>query len=367
MVFIWTLKDDAVGDVRCLKFDPNSNAPNGLWVAGYTDGGGGAGTGIRISQDKGETWSDVAVVDFKVCGINYTSSQKWACVGNNAAAYSSDGINWTKTTFACNASDDTIFYPSNNLAVDESYGASGIWITGGESGKIMYSIDSGVTWAEIAGVSQTLFGANYIMGVAYGGTNRWVIVDGSDPTRYSFCNGDPLVPGNWSVAANITGCASATGITITYDNGVWLVMNATSCIDYSSCGIYRTTDGTTWSKRTVTDYNDTRFSVPPAFAVYNSLDAMWITFNYDDGIPIISTDNGLTWTTDSGIPVIGYTGYYVGMVMDTTNDVLAVANYNGQIIFGNYYLVPPAPPMYTSNYDLGSTRKAFWLNRIKER
>ena len=181
-------------------------------------------------------------------GINWTTSSttlpslagpasKWLkiCYGNgkfvavagveNTAAYSNDGITWTKSTMASNAIWNSLYY-NDNL---------GMYVAISANGDMNYSTD-GRSWStDISWNSSTLPG-NPIswISVCYG-NGKFIAVNEEDSTGASSTDGI-----NWTYNISLPSNSIYGYYSVCYGNGKFVAVN-------SNFGAY-STDGVNWSR-----------------------------------------------------------------------------------------------------------------------
>lgn len=161
--------------------------------------------------------------------------------GTGGVAYSTNGTTWTLANFASipNVFYQGIFDGTRFLAVGiDASGAAGLF----------YSTDSSATsWGNIN------LDGGYSIG--FDGTSRYVILEGSTSAFHKTCTSDPTISANWT---SITLPSSEDWTSVVYGNGVWLATKS------SGTGYATSTDGTTWTSRTLpssvtTDLNNKAF------------------------------------------------------------------------------------------------------------
>lgn len=144
-----------------------------------------------------------------------------------AVAYSTNGTTWTSANFP--------------IAGDEIY--QGIWdgtrflIVGARpSGEIgcYYSTD-GTTWG-----SFNIDNGNY--SIAFDGVSRYVAMQAGTSSTHNTCTSDPTVEANWTA---ITLPSNNQWPSVVYGNGIWVAFR------YASSSYATSTNGTTWTSRTL--------------------------------------------------------------------------------------------------------------------
>jgi hypothetical protein len=186
-----------------------------MWVEGVWEEEGGAM--IAYSAD-GITWNRVTDLPFplgfgRISAVAYNGNGEYFAISYNgmgvesAGAYSSDGITWTTNLYGPYSEKHAIAYGSgkyvfgiaeilgtrvgadgdivsNNIFGDSyifcaAYG-NGIFISGGDDGKMAYSAD-GFTWSLLANNG---FGTTQINGIAFG-NGKFVAVGNEGKIVYS--------------------------------------------------------------------------------------------------------------------------------------------------------------------------------------
>jgi hypothetical protein len=188
-----------------------------IWVAAGVDGR------MAYSSD-GETWTRVEDSTFSGEWINSIAtgplSSRFVAVGTRGKiAYSSYGESWFKVT-------DSTFGTSDINSV--ARGSKG-YVAVGDSGKIAYSTDNGVTWTAVA---DSPFGSTAIRSVAWRGVNdTFVAVGNYGETAYSTDNGV-----TWTAVTDGSfGFDSIYGIASNGDipNTIWVAVGSSGKIAYT--------------------------------------------------------------------------------------------------------------------------------------
>ena len=228
---------------------------NGVFVAVSANNSGSAYSYDGIHWYAATLASNMWVGVKFVGGIFITGGQ------NNYYATSTDGINWTLTF-------------NSNVGYDFAYAYGAIWTPTG-TGAIIKSTDGGNTWS--AAITMANIG-NMNISIAYDPISGKLVGTSYNgfAAAYSTNGG-----ATWYNSANANAIA-ANGEFLTCVNGVFLAA------DYQSTTIARSTDGNTWAS----------VSLFPCYT-FAAGNGIVVAIEYNSFITAYSTDNGLTWTTNT--------------------------------------------------------------------
>jgi len=292
--------------------------------------------------------------------VDYNGSDLWVAVGSSAKlATSPDGENWTQR-------DVTAIFNSGDQIDVVVYGG-GVWVIASrDTGKIATSLN-GLAWTE-----QAPAGASAFFDGAYG-NGIFVLVGGGTRIQTSNDGGVTWISRTTSIATFV----SAVG----YDslNNLWVVGGFGGIIETSSDAINWVSQGVqfginpvgissnqsnlwigvdAWKLKTspdaITWSEPTHPIIVPQCVGYNGSD-LWCV----GGDIILSSPVGVTWTLESE----GFGGSRIYNIVHNQVDLWVAVGADGKLATG----VAILPEEYSSIYDLGATRKAFWLNKIAKK
>ena len=140
-------------------------------------------------------------------------------------AYTDNGTTWTSTTLFASSVvvRDTIWDGTYFLVLSEDGTAN-----------LAYSTDA-TSWTRIDT-------GNGGYTIRFDGTSRYIILEDLSTATHRTCTASPIVAGNWG---NITLPAAARWHGLAYGNGIWVALQN------SSTSYATSTDGTTWTSRTL--------------------------------------------------------------------------------------------------------------------
>ena len=201
-----------------------------------------------VTLPTSSSWQSVTYGDEKFVAITY---------GSNIAAYSTDGINWTRTTLPVSAKWESITYGDGKFVV-VAY----------DSTSAAYSTD-GINWTRTV-----LPVSAYWIAVSYG-DGKFVAVDMS--YKYAAYSTDGI---NWTRTILP---ASGRWYNIAYGDGKFVIVNGS----YNNNAAY-STDGINWTQTTL-----------PTSALHSVTygDGKFVAVAYNSTTAIYSTD-GINWTRD---------------------------------------------------------------------
>ena len=307
----------------------NCRRPNTITFPTNTTVAVGTGTNtIAYSRDNGVTWTGVTGTSiFSTSGYNVKFNGKmWVSVGagTNTISYSSDGVTWTAVTgstsifstsgqsvewnenlwVAVGSGTNTIAYSYDGLSwiglgvsTFSTAGYRVAWngtrfvaVGDGTTNTIAWSSD-GINWT---GLGKTLF-TTIGYGVAWNGSRWLAFGSGNNTIAYSVDGLTWVGLGNTSPATPFT----SEGRHGAWNGNRWVAVGAgTNTIAWSSDGITWNVAGITGSFGTTTgngysvSWNGNRFIAGGA--------------NTGNTIALITSIDGVTWTTISSIFTTGY-------------------------------------------------------------
>lgn len=317
--FNWTSRT-----TQFIVADVNDVAYNGsdLWAIC----GGDGGDSQLSTSPNGIDWTlqtpGVAVGEWYK--IAHNQIDMWMVVGGTffgagKLATSPDGINWTEQTIAVGGAD-AIFCVA--------YG-NGRWIVcGGDivggSRFVSTSDDNGVTWV----ARGDPFSSGSILGIAYDGVSRWAISGSNGQISTSDNDGVTWTPRT----SNITGVIR--GISHNQTN-LWVAVD-------TSTGIATSADGITWVAQVAPQAANSSIAYGGGY---------WLL----GGTATYSSINATDWTLETG-------GHGLGVAYNGSD--MWIVTFDSLLVESGV-LAPFTP--YTSDYDIGATRKTFWLNKIAKK
>jgi hypothetical protein len=248
-------------------------------------GTGTAGKRLFYSNNDGITWSFTLGTSFTgIPGDVAKAGNTWIAVGfdgsGNTIVRSTDGITWSSvsgTRFA-------------GIGYDVDGNGSGVWVAGGQTPALTYSLDDGVTWTN-AGVSGV---GGVCAAVAYG-DGLWVA---SVPGLASSTNGI-----NWTPCSGSTFGPSGSASDIAYGNGRWVAVGTDQASSpYGGTTIVTSTDGINW----IPAVSGAFTSEYGTGVDYSPQQNRWVATGFTPSAVLVSSD-GLNWSSAgvTGVPAAG--------------------------------------------------------------
>ena len=233
---------------------------NGLFVAVT---GASTGPQIMISQN-GTNWTVETATSTGLTAVTYGMANGtgiYVAVGTNQVFTSPDGITWTaRTAAAANAWSAITFGNGLFVAVASS----------GSGNRVMTSPD-GITWT-----ARTSAANNSWDGISYG-NGKFVAVAISGTGNRIMTSSDGIT---WTLPTYPAG-GETNYYSVAYGNGIFVAMGSAATSMISS-------DGVTWTQETQTS----AVWVGVAFG-----DGLFFAVSQGGGTEIISSTDGITWTT----------------------------------------------------------------------
>ena len=201
--------------------------------------------GIATQSPNGTDWTKISAFSASSISIICNAAGKWLCaLGSNGLYYSTDGINWVRTSFK----------PGN---IKYIACANGKWVSGTNTG--LYYSDDGITWTQ-----SNITSGTFERRITYG-NGLWHA--GAATCLYYSADGM-----TWTLADGISVSAE-----VMCANGKWVAATNT--------GLYYSDDGITWTQSNITS-GTARF---PKYA-----DGIWVASVVSQGL--YYSDDGMTWT-----------------------------------------------------------------------
>lgn len=189
----------------------------------------------------------------------------------NGCAYTTNGTTWTQSNLSTSASIyDGLWDGTRFLLVTNATGTGGL----------MYST-TGATWTSI-----DVGNGGY--SIAFDGTSTYVVLSALSTATHRINTTDPTSSAAWS---NITLPSATNWRSIAYGNGVWVATK-------SGTGYATSTDGTTWTARSV----NLQYQFTAGRTTFFNGKFYYLTDDAAGGAPYLfyvrSSTDGVTWTTE---------------------------------------------------------------------
>lgn len=200
--------------------------PTSSFGADSSDTADGVWSASASASDYSDATSNYG--NFQHDGIGSNGAGVWMIgVGDDLIVSTDNGDNWALVS-------GSNFFASGNDVRSVNYG-NGVWLIGGEGGKLKRTADNGGTWSD----PDSGFGSNHITAMAFGGAgdedaNVWMCAGASGNMTRSTDNGL-----TWTVV-DIGHNTSLNGIA-SNGSGSWVAVGNSGQLGYS------TDDGSTWT------------------------------------------------------------------------------------------------------------------------
>lgn len=200
--------------------------PTSSFGGGSNDAAAGVWSASASASDYSDATSNYG--NFQHDGIGFNGAGVWMVgIGDDLIVSTDNAVNWSLV------SGSNFFAAGNDVrAVDY---ANGVWLIGGEGGKLKRTADNGGTWTD----QDSAIGSNHVNAIAFGGAgdstaNVWMLVGASGKMSRSTDNGI-----TWTEidnGHNITLNAIASN-----GSGSWVACGNSGQLGYS------TNDGAAWT------------------------------------------------------------------------------------------------------------------------